>query len=160
MVYGLRGDDTARTGWLAILAAVRGVAEGDAARGSGCGEVFEALVLLDRGQPGSALDLLTDDVVASSSWRIRLWRQWITALRAEAAVLARTPDAAALIAQARAAAGGNPVALALTRRAEALYRGDTAAVHGTAAAFARVGYPYQQARALGLGTARPPETTP
>ena len=155
MAHGLRGHDRARTSWLAILAAVRGVAERDAVRGSGCGEVFEAIVLLDRGQPDSALDLLTADVAASSSWRIRLWRQWITALRAEAAVLARAPDAAALIAQARATAGGNPVSLGLTRRAAALYRGDTAAVHGTAAAFARAGYPYQQARALGLGTARP-----
>ena len=141
MAHGLRGHDRARTSWLAILAAVRGVAERDAVRGSGCGEVFEAIVLLDRGQPDSALDLLTADVAASSSWRIRLWRQWITALRAEAAVLARAPDAAALIAQARATAGGNPVSLGLTRRAAALYRGDTAAVHGTAAAFARAGVP-------------------
>ena len=36
---------------------------------------------------------------------------------------------------------GNPVALGLTRRAAALYRGDTAAVRGTAAAFARAGPP-------------------
>jgi hypothetical protein len=155
MVHGLRGDDTARSGWLAILAAVRGVAEHDAVRGSGCGEVFEAIVLLDRGPPGAVFDLLTADLAVSRSWRVRLWRQWITALRAEAAVLARASGAAGLIAEARAAAGGNPVALALTRRAEALYHGDAAAVRGTAAAFAQAGYPYQQARALTLGGAAP-----
>ena len=59
MVHGLRGDDAARAGWLGILAAVRGVAEHDAVRGSGCGEVFEAIVLLDRGEAHAALDLLT-----------------------------------------------------------------------------------------------------
>ena len=59
MVHGLRGDDVARAGWLAILAAVRGVAEHDAVRGSGGGEVFEAIVLLDRGEADAALDLLT-----------------------------------------------------------------------------------------------------
>ena len=91
MVYGLRGDDAARAGWLAILAAVRGVAEDEAVRGSGCGEVFEAIVLLDRGEAHAALDLLTAATAGDSSWRTRLWHQWMAALRAEAAVLARTP---------------------------------------------------------------------
>jgi hypothetical protein len=153
MVYGLRGDDAARAGWLAILAAVRGVAEHDAVRGSGSGEVFEAIVLLDRGEAHATLDLLTTGPAGGSSWRTRLWHQWMAALRAEAAVLARSPDAAALITRAQSAAGRNPVAAALTRRAGALLRGDAGAVLATAAAFAQAGYPYQQARALALGAA-------
>jgi hypothetical protein len=72
MVHGLRGDDAARAGWLAILAAVRGVAEHDAVRGSGGGEVFEAIVLLDRGEAHAALDLLTAPAAGPRSWRTRL----------------------------------------------------------------------------------------
>jgi hypothetical protein len=153
MVHGLRGDDNARAGWLAILAAVRGVAEDDAVRGSGCGEVFEAIVLLDRGAADAALDLLTAPAAGSLSWRTRLWHQWMAALRAEAAVLARTPDATRRVAEAEAAGDRNPVAIALTRRAGALFRGDADGVLGTAAAFGQAGYPYQQARTLALAAA-------
>jgi hypothetical protein len=150
MVHGLRGDDAARTGWLAILAAVRGVEEQHAVPGSGCGEVFEAIVLLHRGQPQAALDLLCADAAGRRSWQGQLWHQWVAALRAEAAVLARTPGAAGHVTQARAAASGNPVAIALTQRAEALFRRDDADVRGTAAAFGQAGYPYQRARTLVL----------
>jgi len=156
MVHGLRGDDAARAGWLGILAAVRGVAEPDAVRGSGCGEVFEAIVLLDRGEARAALDLLTTST-GGASWRTTLWHQWTAALRAEAAVLARNPDAADLLAEAESAAGRNPVASALARRAGALFRGDADGVLGTAGAFAQAGYPYQQARTLALA-AVPPST--
>ena len=152
MVHGLRGDDAARAGWLGILAAVRGVAEHDAVRGSGGGEVFEAIVLLDRGEARAALDLLTA-ATAGPSWRTRLWHQWTAALRAEAAVLARTPDAARLVVEAEATADGNPVAIALTQRAGALLRGDADGVLGTAAAFGQAGYPYQQPRTLALAAA-------
>jgi hypothetical protein len=152
MVYGLRGDDAARAGWLGILAAVRGVAEDDAVRGSGCGEVFEAIVLLDRGEAHAALDLLTTST-GGASWRTTLWHQWTATLRAEAAVLARIPDAAGLVAEAEAAAGRNPVATALARRAGALLRGDADGILGTAAVFAQAGYPYQQARTLALAAA-------
>ena len=141
MVYGLRGDDAARAGWLAILAAVRGVAEHDAVRGSGCGEVFEAIVLLDRGEAHAALDLLAAATAGDSSWRTRLWHQWMAALRAEAAVLVRTPDATRLVAEAEAAADRNPVAIALTRRAGALFRGDADGALGTATAFGQAGVP-------------------
>jgi hypothetical protein len=77
----------------------------------------------------------------------------MAALRAEAAVLARIPDAAGLVAQAEVAAGRNPVAAALARRAGALLGGDADGVLGTAAAFARARYPYQQARTLALAAA-------
>jgi len=149
MVHGLRGDDAARAGWLAILAAVRGVAEQHAVAGSGCGEVFEAIVLLHRGQPRAALDVLTA-APGSPSWHPLLWHQWSAALRAEAAVLAGHPRAGHHLAQARASAGGNPIATALTGRAEALHRADRAALLAAAAAFTEVGCPYQRARSLVL----------
>ena len=99
-------------------------------------------MLLDRGEAHAALDLLTAATAGDSSWRTRLWHQWMAALRAEAAVLARTPDAARLVAEAEAAADRNPVAIALTRRAGALFRGDADGALGTAAAFGQAGYPY------------------
>src|SRR6266702_280905 len=58
----------------------------------------------------------------------------MAALRAEAAVLARTPDATRLVVEAEATADRNPVATALARRAGALFRGDADGVLGTAAA--------------------------
>ena len=154
MVHGLRGDDAARAGWLAILAAVRGVAEHDAVRGSGCGEVFEAIVLLDRGEarrgPGPADR-------PHGRRRSRGGRGCGTSGRRRCGPKRRCwpglPDAAGLVAEAEAAAGGNPVATALARRAGALFRGDADGVLGTAAAFGQAGYPYQQARTLALAAA-------
>src|SRR6266542_5506 len=64
----------------------------------------------------------------------------MAALRAEAAVLARTPDATRLVVEAEATADRNPVATALARRAGALFRGDADGVLGTAAAFGQVVY--------------------
>jgi len=148
MVHGLRGDGSGRTQWLAILAAIRGVDQDQASRGCGYGEAFEAIVLLHRGQPDAALDLLSPAGDGSRSWHLLLWHQWIAALRAEAAVLTRDPSAARYLAQAKASADGNPIAGALTQRAEALLRADHAGLLAAAAAFARASYPYQQARTL------------
>ena len=110
---------------------------------------------LDRGEAHAVLDLLATDPAGGRSWRSLLWHQWKAALRAEAAVLARIPDAAGLVARAESAASRNPVAL--TGRAWALLHADADAVLGTAAAFAQAGYPYQQARTLALAAAMPPE---
>ena len=115
--------------------------------------MFEAIVLLDRGAADAALDLLTARTAGPLSWRTRLWHQWMAALQAGAAVLARTPDATRRVAEAEATANGNPVAIALTQRAGALLRGDADGVLGTAAAFGQAGYPYQQARTLALAAA-------
>lgn len=155
LVHGLRGDDQGRRAWLAILAAIRGVGEEQAVPGSGCGEVFEAIVLLHRGQRHEASHLLAGAGDSRNSWSRQLWHQWITALRAEAAVLAGDPGAEDHLAAARAAASRNPVALALTERAGALARGDRAAALATAAAFARAGYPYQESRTVLLAGPMP-----
>ena len=155
LVHGLRGDDPPRIAWLATLAAIRGVGEEQAVPGSGCGEVFEAIVFLHRGQPHEAMRLLAGAGESRSLWSRQLWHQWMAALRAEAAVLARDPGAERHLTAARAAADRNPVALALSRRAEALARGDRAAVLAAAGAFARAGYPYQESRTLLLAARLP-----
>jgi hypothetical protein len=72
----------------------------------------------------------------------------VPALRAEAAVLAHDPSAARHLAQAKASADSNPIAGALTQRAEALLRTDRDALLAAAAAFEHASYPYQRARTL------------
>jgi predicted ATPase/DNA-binding CsgD family transcriptional regulator len=148
LVHGLRGDHSGHRQWLEILAAIRGVHHEQAQHGCGYGEAFGAIVLLHHGQPDAAMDLLSADEGGSRSWHLPLWHQWITALRAEAAVLAGDPGAARHLAQAKASAGRNPIAAALTQRAEALLRADRAALLAAAAAFTHASYPYQQARTL------------
>ncbi len=157
MVHGLRGDESGHARWLAILAAIRGVDREQASHGCGYGEAFGAIVLLHRGQPDAALDLLGAAEGGGRFWHVLLWHQWIAALRAEAAVLAHDPGAARHLAQAKASAGRNPIAAALTQRAEALLRADRGALLAVAAAFERASYPYQQARTLILagGSQRP-----
>ena len=60
------------------------------------------------------MDLLGAGDGGSRSWHSLLWHQWVAALRAEAAVLARDPGAARHLAQAKAHADRNPIAGALT----------------------------------------------
>jgi hypothetical protein len=48
------------------------------------------------------VDLLGAGDGGSRSWHSLLWHQWVAALRAEAAVLAREPGAARHLAQAKA----------------------------------------------------------
>jgi hypothetical protein len=60
------------------------------------------------------VDLLGAGDGGSRSWHSLLWHQWVAALRAEAAVLAREPGAARHLAQAKAHADRNPIAGALT----------------------------------------------
>ena len=105
-------------------------------------------IFADPPAAGTTGRLLAGAGDSRNSWSRQLWHQWITALRAEAAVLARDPGADDHLAAARSAASLNPVARALTQRAESLARGDTAAVRATATAFARAGYPYQKSRSL------------
>jgi predicted ATPase/DNA-binding CsgD family transcriptional regulator len=148
MVHGLRGDESGHARWLAILAAIRGVDREQASHGCGYGEAFGAIVLLHRGQPDAAMNLLGAAEGGGRFWHALLWHQWIAALRAEAAVLAHDPGAALHLAQAKASAGRNPIAAALTQRAEALLRADRGALLAAAAAFERASYPYQRARTL------------
>ena len=59
LAHGLAGDHESRRQWLRILAQVRGVPGPDASRGTGYGELFEAMVHLHEDDPQAALGVLT-----------------------------------------------------------------------------------------------------
>jgi hypothetical protein len=144
LAHGLRGDRRAREQWLGLLAEIRGVARADCNRGTGYGELFEAIVRLHEGDPSAALEALAEaDGDSLYAW---VFRQWIAAVRAEAAVLARSVDAGALIRLASDVAAGNPIASGIAARAAALERGDRDGCMRLAEAFGRAGSTYQAER--------------
>ncbi|WP_175583231.1 LuxR C-terminal-related transcriptional regulator [Nocardia cyriacigeorgica] len=142
MIHDLRDDDAARTEWDAIVRRV----DTTPVRTHGYGAVFDALALLHHGQTGQALHRLAADPDEVWRWVTWIWLHWLVALRAEAAVLAGSPDAGERLAEARTIVAGNPIAGALVDRAEALLAGDPTRVLATAAAFDAVGCHYQAAR--------------
>ncbi|MFB8237240.1 LuxR C-terminal-related transcriptional regulator [Kitasatospora purpeofusca] len=149
MVHGLRGDDGARASWLAVV----GRAGTEEEHRHGYGAVFDATVLLHRGEAGAALERLSPAPEEVWKWVSWVWLHWYSAVRAEASVLSGHPEARERITQARAAVAGNPVAVAQLDRAQALLDGDPARVRATAAAFAAAGCRYQSARSLRLADA-------
>jgi predicted ATPase/DNA-binding CsgD family transcriptional regulator len=148
MVHGLLGDDTARERWLGVVAELRGVERADATRGTGYGELFDALVLLHRDRPDAALAVLDRQDGGHPPWHGQLLHQWRAALAAEAAVLAAAPDAPRRCAAAERTCAGNPVAAALTRRACTVAASDTPDLVALAAHLSDAGAPYQAARTL------------
>ncbi|MFJ9789650.1 ATP-binding protein [Streptomyces globosus] len=150
MVHGLRADRGARTAWLAT--ADRAGAEDDHRHGHGA--VFDSIVLLHHGDPAAALERTAPEPEAVWKWVCWVWLHWYAALRAEAAVLAGHPEAAARTAAARDLVTGNPVATALADRAQALLDGDPQRLLATADAFTAAGCPYQAARTLLLAGGR------
>nr|WBQ01600.1 Tmn3 [Streptomyces sp.] len=144
MVHGLRGDDDARALWLSLAARADTTAE----HRHGYGAVFDATVLLHRGDAQGALERVAPEPDEVWKWVCWIWLHWYVALRAEAAVLAGHPDARGRITAARAVVAGNPVAAAQVDRAEALLDGDLPRLPGLAAAFEAAGSPYQAARTL------------
>ena len=115
LAHGLLGDDQARDNWLDVVAEIRGVRRDQASRGTGFGEVFDALVLLDQDRPDEAFDVLTCD--GDRGLYGAVFHQWTAALTAEAAVRCGRGDADRWIAAAEQATVGNPVASAILRRA-------------------------------------------
>ena len=154
LTYGLRGDVVARRRWLAVLAELRGVPAAEASRGTGYGEVFDALVYLHDAEPQLALELLTAQAPARRdqprALYAKVFRQWTSALIAEAAVLTRSPQAPLILASTIGVCVGNPVASTITNRARALATADIDGLRQVAEAFARAGAPYQQQRTLTL----------
>ncbi|PZG07862.1 ATPase [Nonomuraea aridisoli] len=144
MVHGLRGDEDARREWSAVLHQV------DPSPGNTCGygAIFEAMLLLHRGQARQALERLAPEPGEVWQWVTWIWLHWYVALRAEAAVLAGSPEAGERLAEARTVVAGNPVAGALVERAQALLDGDRERLLATAAAFDAAGCRYQSARTL------------
>ena len=148
MVHGLLGDDTARDHWLGVVAELRGVERADATRGTGYGELFDALVLLHGDRPDAALTVLDRQDGSQPLWYGQLLCQWRAALVAEAAVLAGHPDAPRRCADAERSCTGNPVTAALALRASAVAAGDSGSLVALAAQLSKDGAPYQAARTL------------
>jgi predicted ATPase/DNA-binding CsgD family transcriptional regulator len=149
-VHGLRGDDDARQAWLDIVGALE--TPGRPVSDEHFGEFFDAMVLLHRGLPEQAAQLMDTPPERFTEWYSGMWRPWYAALWAEAAVLGGRADAADRIRRARTAAAGNAIATAVVDRAAALATpdGDRDGLTAAAAALRDAGCRYQWARTLVL----------
>jgi hypothetical protein len=145
-IHGLCGDQEAELVWNKVLRQI----DESPWETYGYGAVFAALNLSHHGWAEEALQRMTPG--PDAVWRLVTWTwlHWYVALRAEAAVLAGSPDARDLVADARAVVTGNPVAGALVERAEALLDNDQERMLATAVAFAAAGCRYQSARTMVL----------
>ncbi|MEV1205636.1 hypothetical protein [Microbispora rosea] len=146
MIHGLRDDHDARREWQEIMDRLGTSPE----HVYGYGAVFDAMLLLHRGQAPEALERTAPEPRQVWKWVTWIWHHWYVALRAEAAVLAGSPRARDCLAEARTAVAGNPVAGAIVERARALLDGDQEALLATAEAFDAAGCRYQSARTLVL----------
>ncbi|TDB97287.1 LuxR C-terminal-related transcriptional regulator [Actinomadura sp. 7K534] len=142
MVHGLRDDQDARLVWNTVLEQFGASPN----RVHGYGAVFDAMPLLHNGQASEALERMAPEPGEVWRWVTWIWHHWYVALRAEAAVLAGSPDARHRLADARELTTGNPVAGAIVERAEALLEGDPTRLLATTDAFDAAGCHYQSAR--------------
>lgn len=106
------------------------------------------MLLLHNGQAPEALERTASEPGEVWKWVTWIWLHWYVALRAEAGVLAGSPDARDRLADARGLTAGNPVAGAVVERAEALLDGDPERLLATVDAFDAAGCNYQSARTL------------
>ena len=120
LAHGLLGNDQAREDWLAVVAEMRGVPRVSASRGTGYGELFEAMALLHGDRPHEAYDVLTAD--SERGLYGAVFHQWTAAVTAQAAVLAGRPDAGERIERAARACSGNPAATTILNRAIKVHR--------------------------------------
>jgi hypothetical protein len=149
-MHGLRGDDVARAEWLDIVYALE--TPGRPISDIHFGEFFDALLLLHRGRPERAVQILRTPPENFTEWHNGMWRPWYAALWAEAAVLSGHPEAVARVCRARPMVDGNPIAVAIVDRAAALAGpgGRRAGLTAAAAALEEAGCRYQWARTLVL----------
>ncbi len=146
-VHALRGDESARQRWMGVVAMLS--TPGRPLPDIHVGEFFDALVLLHRGQARDAVELLEASPEDFRNHYNGMWRAWYASAWAEAAVLARHPEAAARVDTARILTRGNPVAEAVALRASGLAAPDGRGDLVTAAAALRaLGCHYQAARTL------------
>jgi predicted ATPase/DNA-binding CsgD family transcriptional regulator len=147
-VYGLRGDDSSRAGWLDIVDAL--TTPGRSLAALHFGEFFDAMLLLHRGLPEQAVQVLDTAPEEFNEWDTGMWRPWYAALWAEAAVMSGHEDAAARVERARRMSTDNPIATAIVERAAVLASGDgdRDGLTAAAAALETAGCRYQWARTL------------
>ncbi|MBF6321896.1 LuxR C-terminal-related transcriptional regulator [Nocardia cyriacigeorgica] len=142
MIHDLRDDQDAYAEWAEYARRV----DTTPVRTHGYGAVFDALAMLHHGQPAQASQRMAAAPDEVWRWVTWIWLHWYVALRAEAAVLAGSPEASDRIAEARNIVAGNPIAEALVERAEALLAGDPQRTLVTAVTFDAAGCGYQAAR--------------
>jgi hypothetical protein len=150
MVFGLRGDDEQRAQWQEIVSVLRAAYRQVTHEQVVFNPTFDAVLWLHRGDPAAALEGMNREPEQLREWFSGLWSQWYAALWAEASILAGHPEAGGRLARARFLTAGNPVASALTDRAEALAAGDLGRLPTVAAALDAAGCLYQSARTLAL----------
>src|ERR1700722_10699082 len=102
MIHGLRDDHDGQAAWLTIVDQAGTALE----HHYGYGAVFDAMVLLHRGDAEAALKRVAPEPDQVWKWVSWIWLHWYVALRAEAAVLAGHPDARDWIAAARTTVAG------------------------------------------------------
>ncbi len=145
-IHGLRDDQDALREWRAVLNRLGP----SPANTYGYGAVFDGMLLLHHGQAPQALRRMAPEPGEVWQWVTWIWLHWYVALRAEAAVLAGSPDARDRLAEARTVVAGNPVAAALVERARALLDDDRERLLATVDAFDAAGCRYQSMRTLVL----------
>ncbi len=146
MIHGLRDDRDARREWSAVMDQLDTPAE----HTYGYRAVYDSMLLLHNGDAGGALERMAPEPGEVWRWLTWVWLHWYVALRAEATVLAGSPDAADRLAEAGTIVAGNPVAGAIVERAGALLADDRERLLATAAAFDAAGCRYQSARTMVL----------
>ena len=153
MVHGLRGDDIERHRWRSITEALRAGQGRRRTSDLAWSHTFDALLVLDAGEPATALAIMNVDIDDDAQWRLwhqSMWRPWYAALWAEAAVLGRADDRADRVARARGATRDNPIALAIVERAAAIDDGDLGRLSASAMTFDLLGCDYQRERSRRL----------
>src|SRR4029079_2577427 len=138
MVHGLRGDDIERRRWRSITEALRAGQGRRRTSDLAWSHTFDGLLLLDAGEPITALDIMNvdiDDGTQRRLWHQGMWRPWYAALWAEAAVLGCADDRRDRVARARGATRDNPIASAIVERAAAIEVGDLGQLNASATTF-------------------------
>ena len=149
LAHGLLRDEPRRRQWVELTRTLTIDPERMASCVTGWAPTFDGLLALDRGDPDSALarmDADIDDTEVWGGWNSAMWRTWYAALWAEAAVLAKHPQAEERLRRAASATQENPIAATIVARAGDLARGDHEAVAAHATAFAALGCDYQSRR--------------
>ena len=147
-VHGLRGDDRSRASWLEIVDAI--ITPGRPLNVQHSSEFFDAMLMLHRGQPERAVQLMATPPEELNQWYSGLWRPWYAALWAEAGVLSGREDAAVRLDRAHRLSTDNPIAAAIIDRSAALNGAgvDRDRLIVAAAALEAAGCRYQWARTL------------
>ncbi|MEC3919781.1 ATP-binding protein [Nocardia sp. CDC160] len=142
MIHGLRDDFDAEREWTGVLQQLATPASDI----DGYQAVFDALLMLHHGQPLDAVERTPLTPTQARTQVAGAWFPWYVALHAEAAALSGSPNAAADLAEARAAVSENPVATAIIDRTEAILAKDRDKLLSTASTFDAAGCLYQSVR--------------